>query len=183
MLRSYTVTWQGKGITVEFFNEKNGRYFAKVGNMGTGGKPVIKIALGAIPLVIFGFLFFQTSQGNGKGATPDNTPIIIGAGIFILANLIGLFLRKAGFSAGITVDQMERTITFKRPGTQRRTMNIDSIQKILLKTKQGSAAALSLTSLDGTNHLLCVSRKPDEMRRMANELSTLVSVTVNEETI
>ncbi len=168
---------------MEFFREKNGRYFAKAGNMGTGGKPVMAIALGILPLVIFGAVFFQTSQGNGKGGTTDNIQIIIAAGIFILANLVGLFIRKAGFGAGITVDQMERTITFKRPGTQRRTMNIDSIQKILLKTMHGSAAMLSLTSLNGSDHLLNVSRNPDQMRRMADELSTLTSVTVYEETM
>ncbi|MCK5840653.1 MAG: hypothetical protein KAH31_00685 [Candidatus Sabulitectum sp.] len=168
---------------MEFFSEKNGRYFAKVGNMGTGGKPVMAIAMGIIPLVIFGFVFYQTSQGNGKGVTTNNIHIIIAVGIFILANLIGLFIRKAGLGTGITVNQMERTITFKRPGTQRRTMNIDSIQKILLKTMHGSAAMLTLISLDGTNHLLSVSRKPDEMRRMADELAALISITVSEETV
>ncbi|MCK5035657.1 MAG: hypothetical protein KAS73_07190 [Candidatus Sabulitectum sp.] len=168
---------------MEFFNEKNGRYFAKAGNMGIGGKPVIAIAMGILPIIIFGAIFLLTPQDQGKGDITNNIHIIIAAGIFVLANLIGFFIRKAGLGSGITVDQMERTITFKRPGTQRRTMNIDSIQKILLKTIQGSAAMLSLTSLDGNNHLLSVSRNPDQMRRMADELSTLTSITVYEETM
>ena len=166
---------------MEFFREKNGKYFSKAGNNGQGGKPVLTIAMGILPVVIFGAIFFLTPQDQGKSGTTNNIHIIIAAGIFILANLIGLFIRKAGFGAGITVDQMERRISFKRLRIQRRTMDIDSIQKILLQTKQGSVAALSLISLDGDSHLLSVSRNPDQMRRMADELATLISVSVSEE--
>ncbi len=78
---------------------------------------------------------------------------------------------------------MERKISFRRPGTQRKTMDIDSIQKILLKINPGKAALLSLVSLHGTSHLLSVSRDPAKMRRFADELSTLISITVHEETM
>ncbi|MCK5786494.1 MAG: hypothetical protein KAH54_08035 [Candidatus Sabulitectum sp.] len=167
---------------MEFFTEKDdGKYSAKIVNMSTGGKPVMAIVMGILPVIIFGAIFLLTPQDQGKGGTTNNIHIIIAAGIFILASLIGLFIRKAGFGAGITVDQMERSITFKRPGTQKRTMDIDSFQKILLKTRQSSAAVLSLVSRDGNSHLLGVSRNPDQMRRMADELSTLISVTVSEE--
>lgn len=166
---------------MEFFREKNGRYFAGTGNSGTGGKPGLTIALGILPLVIFGAVFYQTSQV--KGSAESNIHIILAIGIFIIANLIGFFLRRNGLGAGITVDQMERKISFRRPGTQRKTMDIDSIQKILLKINPGKAALLSLVSLHGTSHLLSVSRDPAKMRRFADELSTLISVTVLEETM
>lgn len=166
---------------MEFFREKNGRYFAGTGNSGTGGKPGLSIALGILPLVIFAAVFYQTSQA--KGSAGNNIHIMLAIGIFIVANLLGFFLRRAGFGAGITVDQMERQISFRRPGTQRKTMYIDSIEKILLQINPGKAALLSLVSRQGASHLLSVSRDPAKMRRFADELSTLISVTVSEEAV
>lgn len=166
---------------MEFFREKNGRYFASTGNAGARGKPGTAIALGMLPLIIFAAVFYQTSQG--KGSTPNIMTIILAIGIFIIANLISFFLKRAGLGAGITVDQMERKISFRRTGTQKKAMSIDSIQKLLLKINPGKAALLSLVSLDGTSHLLRVSRDPEKMRRFADELSTLISITVHEEAV
>lgn len=166
---------------MEFFREKNGRYFAVTGNTGTRGKPGIAIALGILPLVIFAAVFYQTSQA--KGSAGNNIHIMLAIGIFILANLLGFFLRRAGLGSGITVDQLERKISFRRPGTQRKTMYIDSIEKILLQINPGKAALLSLIPRQGTGHLISISRDPARMRRLADELSTLISVTVSEEAV
>lgn len=165
---------------MEYFIERNGRFFAKAGNTYPAGSPIIRIALTLIPMGVIAAVYFHSSVS--KSPTSDSTLIIPIVAIIILSNLIAFFIKKAGFSAGITVDQMERTISIQRPGMQRTSMNFDSIEEITLRVDPGKAAVLSLISRDGTSHLLYLSRDPMAMRQMADELSTLISVTVSEET-
>ncbi|MEA3267448.1 MAG: hypothetical protein U9P42_10990 [Candidatus Fermentibacteria bacterium] len=166
---------------MEFFSEKNGKYYAAAGSGGKGGKSILTRMAGIVPLIVLGIYFYLNQPG--KSENPINMTVIMAIGILIFSSLIAFFLKKAGLGAGITVDQMERKITYSRPGNQRKSISMDSIQKILLKTKAGKYAVLSLVSLDGSDHILSFSRDLNRMRRMADELSTLISVTVNEETM
>ncbi|MCD4707203.1 MAG: hypothetical protein K8S62_05635 [Candidatus Sabulitectum sp.] len=164
---------------MEYFIERNGRFFAKTGNTGSAVSPIFRIVLTLIPMGVVAAVYFQSSVS--KNSTSDSTFIIPIVAIIILSNLIAFIFKKAGFSAGITVDQMERTISIHRPGTQRTSMTFDSIEEITLRVDPGKAAVLSLISRDGTSHLLNLSRDPMAMRQMADELSSLISVTVSEE--
>ncbi len=164
---------------MQYFKEKNDTYFAKLGN--SAGSPFPRVALVLLPVIAGIFFYLQSAQT--KGSSQGNMPIIMLMSIFTIANLIAFALRKAGLGSGITIDQMERTIKYKRPGAQRKTLSIDSIQKISLKVNTDKAATLSLITLDGQRHFLNASRDVMMMRQFADELSALVSITVNEEAI
>lgn len=164
---------------MEYFKEKNGKYYASLSGRNQTSSLAVSIAVTAAPLVIFGIVYFNTLKADG--GPPVNTPMVAAAGILIFVNLIAFFLRKIGFAAGIVVDQMERIISFRRPGTQKKTLNIDSIHKISLKVNYGKAASLNLVSADGRNYLLFVTADVQMMRQLADELSTLISLTVDEE--
>ncbi len=164
---------------MQYFKEKNDKYFAKLGK--SAGSPFPRVALVLVPMIAGIFIYVQSSQT--KGASLGSMPIVMLMSIFTIANLIAFTLRKAGLGAGVTVDQMERTIKYKRPGTQRKSLSMDSVQKISLKVNSDKAATLSLITLDGQMHFLNASRDVMMMRQFADELSTLISVTVNEEAI
>lgn len=163
---------------MEYFREKDGKYFSKA-TSAAGGKPVIAVVAGIIPLIIFAGIFYQTSQL--KGGASGNMRVVFIASTFVFINLIAFFFRKAALGSGIIVDQMERTVKYKRPHGQRRTLDMDSIQKINLEVKEGKAAVLSLISSDGNSLYLNCSTDVMMIRQMADELATLISVTVNEE--
>jgi hypothetical protein len=166
-------------MAVEYFKEKNGKYYASLGGRNRNTSQAVSIAVAAIPFVIFGAVYFNTVKADG--GPPGNTPMIAAAGILVFVNLIAFFLRKIGFAVGIAVGQMERIISFRRPGTQKKTMTVDSIHKISLRVNYGKAASLSLVSADGKNYLLLTTADVQMLRQFADELSTLISLTVDEE--
>lgn len=166
---------------MQYFNQKNGKYFAKLGNSNSAGSRFPKIAILLVPMIAGIFFYLQSSPA--KGGSQDNMPIMMLVGIFTVANLIAFALRKAGLGSGITIDQMERTLKYKRPGAQRKSLSIDSIQKISLMVNPEKAATLSLITLDGQRHFLNASRDVMMVRQFADELSALISITVNEEAI
>ncbi len=166
---------------MEYFKEKNGRYFAKGGATRSKVGSYVGIVMLLAPLVIGSIVYLQMPAG--KGGSPDTKVIVAAAGILVLSNVISLVLKRAGLGAGITVDQMDRTIKYKRPGTQRVSLYIDSVSKISLKVNQNKAAVLSLITRDDKSHFLNASTDVMMMRQLADELSTLISVTVSEETI
>ena len=166
---------------MQYFNEKNGKYFAKLGNSNSAGSRLPKIMIALVPLVAG--LFFYLQSAPTKGGPQSSMPIIMLAGIFTVGNLIAFALRKAGLGSGITIDQMERTIKYKRPNAQRKSLSIDSIQKISLRVNSDKAGTLSLITLDGQRHFLSASRDVMMLRQLTDELSALISITVDEEAI
>lgn len=166
---------------MQYFKEKDDKYFARPGNSNSAGSRFPQIALVFVPIIVGIFVYLQASKT--KGVSQSIMPIILLFSIFTIANLISFFLKKAGLGAGITVDQIERTIKYKRPGAQRRSLSIDSIREISLKVNSDKAATLSLITLDDQRHFLNASRDVMMMRQFTDELSTLISVTVNEEAI
>ncbi|MCD6587573.1 MAG: hypothetical protein J7K88_03385 [Candidatus Fermentibacteraceae bacterium] len=164
---------------MEYFKEKNGKYYASLGGKNQNSSRAVSIAVTAIPFIIFGVVYFNTVKADGGPSV--NTPMIAAAAILIIVNLFAFFLRKIGVASGIVVDQMERIISFRRPGTQKKSMSLDSVQKISLKVNYGKAASLNIVTPDGKNYLLLASADVQMMRQLADELSTLISLTVDEE--
>jgi len=164
---------------LEYFKEKNGKYCMSLSGKNQGSSLATSIAVTAIPLVVFGVIYLKTVSAEGNSS--NNTPMIAAAGMLLIVNLIAFFLRRIGTSSGITVDQMQRIISFKRPGASKETMSIDSFQKISLKVNQGKTASLNLVTSEGKSYLLLTTTDIQMMRQLADELSTLVSLTVIEE--
>lgn len=130
-----------------------------------------------VPLIVGSFIYFQSSQS--KGGSTENTPMMFGIGVFIVINLIGFLVRKAGAGAGIAVDLMDRTLKYRRAGLHRQLLNIDSIQEIKLKVSPGNISVFSLVTRDEQEHLLTVSKNETMIKELADELSALISVTVS----
>jgi hypothetical protein len=164
---------------MEYFKEKNGKYVASTCTQRQGNSLVINIAVTSVPLVVFSIVYFSIL--SKQGGAPDNTPLISFASVLIVVNLMSFLFGKFSSASEIEVDQMERTICFRKPGPRNKTISIDSVQKIRLKVRYGKAASLSLVSADEKNYLLLPSADIQMARQFADELSTLISLIVYEE--
>jgi len=165
---------------MEFFQEKNGRFFANPIAGGAARGPLFRFFIMLVPLGIIAFVFYLTPAG--KQGAPDRTPLMIGAAIIIFSNLMSIFMRKAGIGAGITVDQMNGTVTFRTPGGSKKTVPVSSLKRIIINTIPGKAAILCLeNSSDNSRHMVMYARDSIKLRILADELSTLTSLTVAEE--
>lgn len=164
---------------MEFFKEKNGRFHAQPISGPGARSPVLRFVVTLIPLAIIAGLYFYSPVGE-KGSA-DRTPLIIGGCIVLFSNIISLGIRKAGFGSGIAVDQMTGSLTFRKPGGNRTKVQITDLKEIILNTVPGKASILCLLKRDNTRYILMYARDTMQLRQLADELSTLTSLTVNEE--
>ncbi len=166
---------------MEYFKEKNGKYVSKLTSSNSPGKIFPAIAVAVLPLIVGGIIYFNSVKT--ADFSMESNPIFKSIGILMVVNLAALFFRKIGITSGITVDQMERTVKYKRPGAQQKTLDLDTIRKIKLQINPGKAAVLSLVTQEGKDSFLTASKDIMMIRQMADELSALISVTVAEESV
>jgi len=178
---------------VEYFTEKNGKYYSRKSSGGNRRSAYVRIPLTVVPVfVMLGIYVISLKNGAGQ---EDLFPIIIGISFFLIIALLSFFLRKMGFGAGIIVDQMQGRLSFKLPTGQRHTIPIDKIKEIGLQHSRNSVSAdrstpgnskiftlLFLLTRDDKKHPVMYGRNAMEIRQFADELSILVSATVREYT-
>lgn len=173
---------------MQYFREINGKYYSQnLPGLGGAASGALRVILSILPVIVLGIVF--AANHNGKADLEQVWPFIIMGGIFLLSAVFSLFLRRRGYSAGIVVDQMKGTISYKRPGTQRHTVPISAISEIGLQTNAGGAygsgsgsmpGLLYLRTVQDAKHVILHSKKPIELRQVANELAVLTSLSVNE---
>ncbi len=163
---------------MDFFREKNNRYIADSLSGNPGARSTLRIGILFIAAGVFAFVVFLSPMNKDL---PDKTPLIIGMGVFILVNIIAILLRSAGHGSGIIVDQMNGTLSYRKPGGNRHTVTLSSLKGIMLSMIPGRAAILSLEKADGGRHIVMYCSDTMKMRMFAGELSTLTSLTVTEE--
>lgn len=172
---------------MQYFKENNGKYCSQnLPGLGGSGSNALRVGLSLLPIVVIGIVFM--SNYDGKTDMEQIWPFMLMGGIFVLTGFVSFFLRRRGLGAGIVVDQMKGTISFKRPGTQRHTVPISAISEIGLQTNapaysSGSGSMpsiLYLHTVQGAKHVILHSKKSIEIRQVADELAVLTSLTVNE---
>ena len=174
-----------------YFREKNGNYYAKNLSGGASRSPVLRIIFSLFPVIILGGIYLTAVRKDGK--PEEMLPIVIGISIFLFTSVLSLFLRKIGFGAGITVDQMHGTVSCKLPGGQKHVIPIASVKEIGLQyagsinpdttsyTGTGKVRGfLFLLTRDEKKFTVMYGNNAIEMRQFADELSILISATVNE---
>lgn len=164
---------------MEFFQEKNGVYHADPIS-GSGGKgTILRILVSLIPLGVIAYLLYSSPMG--KQGSENRIPLIIGAGMFLFTNLLMFVLKKAGFRSGISVNQMDGTLAFRKPGGNKISVQITSLNKIVIDTVPMKASVLCLSKAAGGRHVVMFSKDTMQLRQLADELSTLTSLSVSEE--
>ena len=162
---------------MELFREKNGKYYADSLSQA-GGKTSLRLVILFVGIAGFaGFMFLSPVQKE----IPDRTPLMIGMGIVILSNLIALLLKRAGHGSGIIVDQYSGTLSYRKPGGNRHNVQVSSLRKIIISVIPDKASILSLEKSDGGRHVVMYSSDTMKMRQLADELSSLIALTVGEE--
>ncbi|MBD3278365.1 MAG: hypothetical protein GF388_08700, partial [Candidatus Aegiribacteria sp.] len=131
---------------MQFFRENSGKYYSQnLPGLGGTGSGSVRVILSLLPVIVIGIVF--VTNYDGKTDIEQIWPFILMAGIFILSAFISFFFRRRGFSAGIVVDQMKGTISYKRPGTQRHTVPISAISEIGLQTNTAAAYSAGSKSM------------------------------------
>ena len=163
---------------MEFFREKNGKFYADSLSGNKAGKNAFRFIILFMAAGGFAAYIFLSPD---KQDLPDKTPLIIGFSIFLFTNLIAMGLRKAGHGSGIIVDQMNSTISYRKPGGNRHSVPFSALKNIIISIVPEKASVLCLANYDGTRHVVMYSSDTMQMRQLADELSSLVSITVDEE--
>jgi hypothetical protein len=163
---------------MEFFRERNGKYHADSLAEGAPGKAALRMGIMFVVMGVFAFTMFFSQARN---QIQDKTPLLIGLSVVVFANLISLGLRRAGHGSGITVDQMNGTVSFRKPGGNRITVETASLSEIVIDIVPMKASVLCLEKNGGGRYVVMYSGDEMKMRMLADELSTLISLTVREE--
>ncbi len=161
-----------------YFQEKNNKYYSKIKGSTISPPIFIRILPAIIPIIAIGVYLY--GNNTSKMEFSNIFPLVSMISIFIVANLIAYVFKSKSFGAGIVIDQMERTISFKKPGGRRNVLNYDTVRQIKLETKSNVAAVIKLDTLDSVDFFLFATRDVQMARQMADELSILISATVNE---
>ena len=161
-----------------YFQEKNNKFYSKVKGSTMSTPAFMRILPALVPIIAIGFFVYQNS--STKMPMSNIFPIVGMISIFIVANIIAIVLRSKGLGAGIVIDQMERTISFKKPGGRRNVLNYDTVRNIKLETKQNAVAVIKLDTLDTSEFYLFGTQDVQMARQLADELSILISATVSE---
>ncbi len=170
-----TIIWEGKML---YFHEKNNKFYLKVKGSTMSSPTFMRILPAIIPIIVVAVYLYQNNQS--KMQFSNVLPVAGMISIFVVANLITHILKSKGLGAGIVIDQMERTISFKKPGGRRNVLNYDTVRNIKLETKNNVAAVIKLDTLDTEEFFLFATRDVQMARQLADELSTLISATVSE---
>jgi hypothetical protein len=173
---------------LDYFKQTDGKYISRKVPGMPGGSPVIRVILMIVPIVALAVVYLQTGPKERDFQTI--MPFIAIGSVFALSFIFSLFLRKRGFSSGIVVDQMQGKITYRRPGASRQTVPISATREIGVQlsgsgTYPGSGKPQGLSALylileDGRKLPMLYSRKGYELRRFADELSVITSLSVRE---
>lgn len=159
-----------------YFRERRGVYRASalVGRERRASRflPLLFL-LSMVPLFI---LMISTSQDYPQRSAILIALVIMGASFFF-----SLAVSIARYGAGISVNQLDGTITFRAPGQSRRRVPLSSLQKVLLIKLGGYASALFLLETGGKRHYLMLSKKHDALRIYADELASLTCLRLSEE--
>lgn len=164
---------------MEFFKEKNGKFVAESISGNPRANSAVRMGVFLIAVGAFAFYFFMSPS---KESFQDKTPLLIAMGAVVFTNVIVLLLRSAGHGSGIIVDQMNGTLSYRKPGGNRHKVPLDSLGSIIITEIPMRASVLSLEKSSGGRHVIMYSGDTMKMRMMAGELSTLTSLTVKEET-
>lgn len=175
---------------MEYFRQDSGRYISKGVPGMPGGSPLVRMFIFLVPILVLGGIYINASKmGSNMGLT---YPFLIFGVIFIFNFGLAAVLRKKGHGAGMVVDQMKGTITYKRPGGTRQTVPISSIDEIGFLYSGGDmydrssglkgGAAIYLHMNDDRKISVAYSRKPDELKLFADEMSIITSLTVKQYT-
>jgi hypothetical protein len=164
---------------MEYFKEKNGNFYSKSLQTGFSRSPISRLVLSLLPLGLFALVFSTLTKD--KAADSEMVPIIIGAAVLTMGNIVAFALRSAGLNASMIVNQVQGTVSLRIPGGQRKSVGIDSIEKIVLQISNENNAVIALLFKDRTRTVVETSRDPNLLRQVADELSILTTVTVNEE--
>ena len=163
---------------MEFFTEKNGRYVADPlsGNQSARTAVRMIIVLGA--LGVLSYLLFFSPAGRNQDS---RIPLMIGMGVLLFNLLISFVLKRAGFGNGVMVDMGTGTISFRKPGGNRYSLPVSTLQGLVISEVPMKDSILSLERTDGKRHILTYCQDTMQMRMFAGELSSLTSLTVKEE--
>ena len=173
---------------MDYFEENSGKYISqKVPGM-PGGSPLIRVVLMIIPMLVLAVVYMQTGPKERDFQT--FLPFISIGSVFALSFVLSFFLRNRGYKAGIVVDQMQGTITFRRPGAQRHSVPISEAREIGVQLSgsgmypesksSGGLSILYLVLEAGGKLPMLYSKRSYELRRFADELAIITSLTVRE---
>lgn len=163
---------------MQFFREKNGKYIAG----SVSGNPSVRSALRAgMVLVSAGIFAYVLFMSPIRDQIEDKTPLFIAFGVVLFTNTFFFMMRRAGMGADLIVDQMNGTLSYRKPGGHRQSVPISELKGLILTVVPMKASILSMENTDGTRRILMYSTDTDKMRMYAGELSTLTSLSVSEE--
>ncbi len=159
-----------------------------MGTVEQKGSSVLKLLLALIPVVAIVVIYLNTGDQGGSGL-----PLPVVGGIVVLFLLIfamAHFMRRAGHGPGVVVvDRTKGTVSWRASSrySSRHTLPLGELRELVIVKKgagsAGSAPAvevLYLVTQDGKGHQALYSREPGVMRKFAEELSGLTSLSIRE---
>lgn len=174
---------------MEYFREEEGKYISKGVPGASGGSGAVRAVLTLLPLMVLGGIYFTSVRNDPDPAA--RIPFLVMGGIFLFTWYLTSVLRRRGHGSGLTVDQMKGTIRYRRPGGQRHEMPVAAVREIGIQMAGGGmydgsgrtgGGMLFLLTEEGKRVPIAYSRKGNELRHFADELSILTSLTVNQST-
>lgn len=172
---------QREGIPVEYFIERNGKFYSKGIRGGSTMPPLTRFMAGLVPLLIPSVIYFKIADGSKIAA--DKMPVILCGCVLLFGNLMACVLRKAGFASRIVVNQTDETVIIKRHRNSNLTISVSSIEKIVIRVNEKGISILSIVTGKGGIRIIQTAPDLTALRRMADELSSLIPVIVKEEVI
>lgn len=172
---------------MEYFEQKDGRYISKGIPGAPGGSGAVRIAVTFLPVVVITGIYLS-SRGSGI-EIEKMLPFLIMASVFLLSSILAAVLRKGVHGSGLIVDQMNGTISYRKPGGHRHSIPLSELREIGLQISNGDmntysggnrGSMLYLMPRDGTRLPLAYSRKGSDLRQFADELSIVTSLMVRE---
>ncbi|MBN2586018.1 MAG: hypothetical protein JXA64_10345 [Candidatus Fermentibacteraceae bacterium] len=174
---------------MEYFTQDDGRYVSKGVPGMSGGSGALRIAVSILPMVVLAGIILNSS-GRSLEMNPA-LPLIVMGSVFGLSSLLAAVLKSRGRGSGVVVDQMKGTVTYRKPGGQRHTVQLSAVKEIGLQIsgadmytgsekKNDTGALIYLMTPDDRRIPLAYSRKGRELRQFADELSILTSLPVLE---
>jgi hypothetical protein len=147
----------------------------------------LRLFLALIPVVAIVAMYLNT--GNQGGSVPPLP--LVGGGVVLFLLIFGMaeMMRRAGHGPGVVVDRSKATLSYKTPGrySTRHHIPLAELKELVVVRKEiGSSPSgptidfLFLVTRDGESHRTLYSQQQGVMRRFADELSTLTSVSVRE---
>lgn len=173
----------------EYFRERDGKYLSTGIPGMPGSSTVVRAAISLVPVVIIAFIYIS-GPGRQGFQIESLIPFAMMAAVFTFSSVISFFIRKTSFTSGVMVDQIQGTIYYRRPGARKKSVPISSIRSLGFQSsgsvtsnvsgRFGGFAVVYLINEENGKIPVAYSRKGQELRRFADELSILTSLTVDE---